>query len=113
MADEQLMWAHKSSTKTESLSTLKSSRKLLPRLTNTSCWLINHQQKLSLCRLRNLGGNCFHGDEQLLWAQKSSTKTQSLPTQKSSRKLLPRLTNSSCGLRNHQRKLNLCRLRNH
>src|SRR3990172_7712804 len=150
------MLAHKSSTKTQSLPTQTSSRKLLPQLTGgldstySSCGLRNHQQKLSLCRLRHLRGNCFHGSHvestahtapvgseiinensvtadseifeetastahtwsrqriQLLWAQKSSTKTQSLPTQKSSRKLLPRLTNSSCWLRNHQRKLILC-----
>src|SRR3972149_5447184 len=93
-ADEQLMLAQKSSTKTDSLPTQKSSRKLLPQLTGRlDC-------KYSSWGLRNLRGNCFHGHTwsrqpiQLLWAQKSSTKTQSLPTQKSSRKLLPRLTNS-------------------
>jgi len=57
--------------------------------------------------------------KKLMRAQKSSMKTESLPTQKSSLKLLPQLTceldsaNSSCGLINHERKLSLCYLRNH
>jgi hypothetical protein len=49
--------------------------------------------------------------KQPLWTQKTSMKTESLPTQKSLTKLLPRVThgfdsrNSPYGLRNHQQKL--------
>jgi len=74
----------------------KSSTKLLPRVTHG-----------------------FDSANTPLWTQKSSTKTKSLPSQKSSTKLLPHVTHgfdsakSSCGLRNHQRKLSHWRLRNH
>jgi hypothetical protein len=46
-------------------------------------------------------------------------KTESLVTQKSSTKLLPRVTHafdsakSPCGLRNHQQNLSCCRIINH
>jgi len=64
---KQPMWAQKSSKKTKSLPTQKSSTKLLPRVThgfdsaNSLCWLRNHQQKLSRCRLNNHQRNWFHG----------------------------------------------------
>jgi hypothetical protein len=58
--------------------------------------------------------------KQLLWAQETSKKTETLPSQKSSPKPLGQLTrgvdsaNSSCGLRNHQRIAHItCGLRNH
>jgi len=108
---------------------------------NSPCGLRNNQRKLSHCRLRNPQRNGFHrwrmdstaqkapvaseilnetastGEawirqrKQPLWTQKTSMKTESLPTQKSLTKLLPRVThgfdsrNSPYGLRNHQRKL--------
>jgi hypothetical protein len=56
--------------------------------------------------------------KQLLWAQKSSKKTETLPNQKSTPKLLAQLTrgvystNNCCELRNCQGKLSLCRLIN-
>jgi len=57
--------------------------------------------------------------EQHMWAQKSSMKAESLLPKKLLTKLVPRQThgfdnaNSSCSLKNHQRKLSRCRLINH
>jgi hypothetical protein len=94
-------------------------------ISNSPCGLRNHQLKLSRCRVRNHQRNCFHGWHMEITVQtasidsKSSTKTESMPTQKSSTKLLPHvtngfdITNSPYGLRNHQLKLTRCRCRNH
>jgi len=91
------------------------------------CRLRNHQQKLSRCRIKNHQRNCFHGlgmdstaqtapPTSEIITENASTgdacirqRKQPLRLQKSSTKLLPRVThvfdsaNSPCGLRNHQR----------
>jgi len=125
------MRAMKSSIKIESLPNQKSSTKLLPRVThgldiaNNPCGHRNHQRK------------CFHGCRMDLTAQTAPAaseifietastgdawirqRKQPLRPQKSSPKVLPRVThafdsaNSPCGLGNHQRKLSRGRLTNH
>jgi hypothetical protein len=93
--------------------------KLLPLVTQgfdsakSTFRLKNYQQKLSSCRLINHQRNCFHG-----WRIDSKPQTAPGP-HKSSTKLLPWVRHgfdsakSTCGLRNYQRKLSHCRLRNH
>ena len=118
-------------TKTRSLSIQKSSTKLLPWLTHgfvsahNLYLLINHQWKLSHCRLRNHQWNYFHGlcmdspAHTTLVDLEIINETKELRTQKSSTKLLPQLTHGFVNvhnlywLRNCQWKLCRCRFRNH
>ena len=89
-------------------------KKLLPRATH------GFDSANSPLDLEIINETASRGDawirqrKQPLWTQKSATKTESLPTHKSSPKLLPRVThgfdsaNSPSGLRNHHKKQSHC-----
>jgi acyl-CoA synthetase (AMP-forming)/AMP-acid ligase II len=124
------MLTHKQSRKTESLP----KSKIAPetafrgdewiRHPHSPFVLINSQGKLSRCELRKSPETTFTGDEWIrqptlpLSAHKQSRKTESLPTQKKTLKLLSQVTNgfvsphSPCVLINSQGKLSRCPLRN-
>jgi hypothetical protein len=103
----------------QSLGTQKSSTKLLPQVTYGFDSASSPWDSEIINKTASTGDTWIRQRKQPLWTPKSSTKTESLSSQKSSTKLLLRVTHwfhsakSPCGLWNHQRKLSCWRLRNH
>jgi hypothetical protein len=110
----QLLWANKSYLKIESLRSQKSSMKLLPRVTHGFDRANTLADSEIINETASPGDSWIRHRKHPLRTQKSSFKTELLPSQKSSTNLLPYLTRgfgtaySSCGLTNHIRKLSRC-----
>jgi len=117
--------------KTESLSPQKSSTKPLPQVTHgflsehNLCWLINSQQKLSRCRLRNHHRKTFQRWHMDSWAPAAPVDSEKVKENWLGANLEIIIETTSkgdawirqhthpCWFKNSQWKLSHCRLKNH
>jgi hypothetical protein len=105
---KQPMWVTKPSKKTESLPTQKSTRNCFQGWHIDSTAQTTPMDSEIMNETASTADAWIRHRKEPMWAMKSSTKPESLRTQKPSTKLLPRVThgfdsaNNSWGLRNNQ-----------